>query len=108
MNIEDRRIEALAAQHKSVIPRLSHEVEISSQRVNTVMSSAKERMREFEAGINEIKQSNINMEVPLDIVNLLNDIIMEGALSTIIEVIRQQVEELSQVVLTDWFATDSL
>ena len=63
---------------------------------------------EFEAGINEIKQSNINMEVPLDIVNLLNDIIMEGALSTIIEVIRQQVEELSQVVLTDWFATDSL
>ena len=33
---------------------------------------------------------------------------MEGAPSTIIEVIRQQVEELSQVVLTDWFAIDSL
>ena len=33
-------------------------------------------------------------------------IIMEGAPSTIIEVIRQQVEELSQVVYTDRFAFD--
>ena len=33
---------------------------------------------------------------------------MEGAPSTIIEVIRQRVEELSQLVQTDRFATDSL
>ena len=36
----------------------------------------------------------------------MNDIILEGAPSTIIEVIRQQVEELSQVVRTDQFAID--
>ena len=58
-------------------------------------------MKEFEDGINEIKQSNVNAEVPSDVVNSLNEIIMEGAPSTIIEVIRQEVEELSQVVRTD-------
>ena len=44
----------------------------------------------------------------MEIVNSLNDIIMAGAPSTIIEVIRQWVKELSQVIQTDWFATDSL
>ena len=70
--------------------------------------SVKERMREFEAKINEIKQSNMNAKVPLDVVNSLNDIIMDSAPSTIIEVIRQQVKELSQVVRTDRFATNGL
>ena len=42
----------------------------------------------------------------MEIVNSLNDIIMEGAPSTIIEVIR--VKELSQVIQTDRFITDSL
>ena len=44
----------------------------------------------------------------MEIVISLNDIIMEGAPSTLIEVIRQRVEDLSQVIQTDWFATDSL
>ena len=65
-------------------------------------------MREFEVRINEIKQFNMNEEVPLDVVNSLNDIIMEGAPSIVIEVIRQRVEELSQEVRTDRFATDGL
>ena len=105
---EHRRSEGLVTQHENIIPRLNHEMEISSQRVNTVLSSVEERMREFEVWINEVKQSNMNTEVPGEIVNSLNAIMMEGAPSTIIEVIRQQVEKLSQVVHTDRFATDSL
>ena len=48
--------------------------------------------------MNEIKQSNMNAEIPSNVVDSLNDILMESAPSTILEVIRQQVEELSQVV----------
>ena len=105
---EQRRIEAMVAQHESIIPRLSHQVEISSQKVNTVVSFVEERIREFEDRMKELRQSNVNTEVPSDIVNSLNDIIMEGAPSTIIEVIRQKIEELSQVVRTDQFAIDGL
>ena len=65
-------------------------------------------MRELDDGMNEIKQSNMNAEIPSNLVNSLNDIIMEGAPSTIIHVIRQQVEELSQVVSTKRFSTDNL
>ena len=108
LGVEHRRIEAMVAQQESNIPRLSHEAEISSQKVNTVMSFVEERMREFKARMNDFKQSNMNVEVPLNIVNSLNDIIMEGAPSTIIEVIRQKIEELSQVVRTDQFAIDGL
>ena len=43
--------------------------------------------------MNEIKQSNINAE---------------GLSNVIIEQIRQQVEELSQLVCTEQFATDNL
>ena len=50
----------------------------------------------------------MNIKVPVEIVNSLNDIIMEGAPSTIIGVIRQREDELSQVVQTDRFVTDSL
>ena len=32
------RIDALVTQHKNIIPRLNHEVEIASPRVNTVLS----------------------------------------------------------------------
>ena len=72
---EHRRIEALVTQHENIIPRLIHEVEISFQRINTVISSVEESMRDVEAWINEIKQSNMNME---EIVNSLGDIKYNG------------------------------
>ena len=67
---ELRRIKAWVAQPGSFISRLSQEAEISAQRVNTVNFSVEERMREFEAKINEIKPYNMNVAVPLNVVNL--------------------------------------
>ena len=54
---EHRSIEAMVAQHKSIISRLSHEVENSSQKVNTVVSFVEQRMRKFEDRMTEIKQN---------------------------------------------------
>ena len=65
-------------------------------------------MRELEDRMNKIKESDMNSEIPLNVVSSLNHIIMEGAPNTIIEVIRQQVEELSQVACTELFITDDL
>ena len=48
LQAECRRIHTIITQHKSLLPRLHHEVETSSQRVNTVLSLVEERMREFE------------------------------------------------------------
>ena len=43
-----------------------------------MLSSVEERMRDFKVWINEVKQSNLNTKVPMEIVYSLNDIFMEG------------------------------
>ena len=50
----------------------------------------------------------MNTEIPQEIVNSLNEIIQEGAPSAVVEVMRQQVRELSQVIQIDWHATNRL
>ena len=44
----------------------------------------------------------------MEIVNSLNEIIQEGAPSAVIEVMRQQVRELSQVIQNDHLTTNTL
>ena len=50
----------------------------------------------------------MNTKIPLEIVNSLNEILQESAPEAVIEVMRQQVGELSQVVQNDWFVSDNL
>ena len=82
-------------QHETVVPRLLQEVESSSWRVNSVLSSVEERMKEFKAWINEVRQTNMDTEIPMEIVNSLNEIIQESAPSVAVEIMRQQVNKLS-------------
>ena len=83
-------------------------MQVSSKKVNAVVSSVKKKMGELEDRMNEIKELNVNSEIPPNVVSSLNNIIMEGTPSTIIEVIRQQVEDVLQVVCTERFITDDL
>ena len=52
-------------------------------------------MKEFEAWINEVRQTNMDTEIPMEIVNSLNEIIQESATSVVIKIMRQQVKKLS-------------
>ena len=65
-------------------------------------------MGELEERINEIRESNLNADVPPNVIHSLNDMIIEGALSTVLEFLSQRVEELSQVICTEWFANDDM
>ena len=60
-----------------------------------MLSSVEERMKEFEIWINEVRQSNMDAEIPMEIVNSLNEIIQTSAPSVAVKIMRQQVEELS-------------
>ena len=51
---EFRQIDEIVTQHETIIPRLRLEVESSSRRVNFVLSSVEEKMKEFEVWINEV------------------------------------------------------
>ena len=91
-----------------MILRLHLEVENSSRRVNSVLSSVEERMREFKTWIYEVRQSNMDTGIPIEIVNSLNEIIQEGAPSVAVEIMLQQVQELSQGIQNDQQATYDL
>ena len=65
-------------------------------------------MEELEDRMEEIKQSNMYTEIPPNVFNSLNDKIMEGAPSSIVDVLRQQVDDLTQAVCTQRFTTHDL
>ena len=54
--------------------------------------------------MNTIKESNLNEAIPPDVIHSLNNMIMEGAPASIVEVLSQRVEELTQVICTEWVA----
>ena len=64
--------------------------------INSVLSSVEEMMRVFEIWINEVRQSNMDTGIPMEIVNSLNEIIQEGVPSVDGKIMQQQVQELSQ------------
>ena len=86
-----RRFNFLLEQHENIIPTLNLEVQLTSQRVNAVESSIKKKIQELEERMKEIRESNLNSEIPPKVINSLSSIIMVGAPSTIIEYITQQV-----------------
>ena len=73
--------------HETIISNLRLEMESSSQRVNSVLSLVEERMNEFEQWINEVRQSNMDAEIPMEIVNSLNEVVQERALSVAVEIL---------------------
>ena len=83
---EFRRMDEIITQHETMIPRLH--LENSSQRVNSVLSSVEERMKEFEIWIKEARQSNMDSGILMEIVNSLNEIIQVGAPSVAIMIDR--------------------
>ena len=89
LQAEFRRMDEIVMRHETIIPRLRLEVESSSRRVNSVLFSVEERMKEFEVGINKVRQSNIDAEIPMEIVNSLNEIIQGSAPSVVVKIMQQ-------------------
>ena len=105
---EQKRINPVIDQQENTISRLSKEVQLSSLRTETVESSVESKMGELEERINEIRESNLNADVPPNVIHSLNDMIIEGALSTVLEFLSQRVEELSLVICSGQFVNDEM
>ena len=53
-------------------------METSLGKVNSVLSKVEDRMEEFLTWINHLKQSNLNEEIPVDIVSSLQEITQDS------------------------------
>ena len=56
-------------------------------------SSVESRMGELEEKLNEIRDSYLNADISQNCIHPLSDVIMEGALSTVMELLSQWVED---------------
>ena len=77
-------------------------------KVNSVLNKVEGRMEEFLTWINHIKQSNMNEEIPEDIVSSLQEIIRDNSEASSVESIQVQVEEMSRDVIQDRTITSNL
>ena len=102
------RLDDLVARHERAIPKPKGEVETSLGKVNSVLSKVEDRMEEFLTWINHLKQSNLNEEIPVDILSSLQKIIQDNSAVSSIENMRLQVEEMSRDVIHDRSITNNL
>ena len=73
-----KRLDDLVERHKRAFTKLRGDVETSLGKVNSVLNKVKGRMEEFLTWINHIKHSNLNEEIPEDIVSSLQEIIRDN------------------------------
>ena len=89
-----RRLDDTVSRHKAIIPKLQEEVGSTLHQVNWVMSEVDRKMDEFQDWVNYVKPTDMTGEIPMEIVNSLNDVIMNKSPATTIEQVRECVEYL--------------
>ena len=105
---EVTRLDEMIAHHERIMPNWKREIETSLEKVNSVLNKVENRMEEFMIWINHIKESNLNEEIPVDIVNSLHEIIQDTSVTSSVESMRLQVEEISQEVFNYRSLTNQL
>ena len=65
-------------------------------------------MEEFQTWINQVKQTNMNAEIPMEMVNSLKEVIQDSAPSVTVEIMCQQVDELYRGIQDDRQASYNL
>ena len=83
---EVTRLDDLVDRHERAFPKIRADVETSLEKVNFVLNKVEDRMEEFLTWINHLKQSNLNEEIPVDIVSSLQDIIQDNSAGKLDEV----------------------
>ena len=99
MNLQEdfRRLDDMVSRHKAIIknPRGRGS---SLRKVNSVLAKVDRKMEEFQDWVNYVKPTDITTEIPMEIVNTLNDIIMDRSPAASMEYVRERVEHLEGAI----------
>ena len=73
----------------------------SLRKVNSVLAEVDRKMEEFQYWVNYVKPTYMTVEIPMKIVNTLNDIIMDKSPAASIEYVHERVEHLEGAIRAD-------
>ena len=93
------RLDENVSQHEIIISTLREEVDLSFCKVNSVLAEVDRKMEEFQEWVNYVKPKDVTTEIPMEIVNSLNEIILDKSLASTMEFVSVRVEQLEGVVL---------
>ena len=78
----------------------------SLRKVNSVLAEVDRKMEEFQDWVNYVKPTDMTVEIPMEIVNTLNDIIMDRSPVASLEYVCECVDYLEGAVRADWETTE--
>ena len=84
----------MVSQHELIIPELREEVDTTLQEVKSVLALVDRKMEKFQGWVSYVKPTDMKAEIPMEIVNSLNEVILDRSPSTVMESVCQQVEQL--------------
>ena len=85
-------------QHEDLVGNLNQEALKSGRRAEARTSSVENRIGELGERMNEVRVANMYSSIPLSVIHSLNNTIIDGAPSSALECLSQQIEELTQVI----------
>ena len=98
----------MVSQHELIIPELQEEVDTTLQEVKSVLALVDRKMEKFQGWVSYVKPTDMRAEIPMEIVNSLNEVILDRSPSTVMESVCQRVEQLEGEVRVNRLTTDSV
>ena len=78
------------------------------QEVKSVLAEVDRKMDEFQSWVSYVKPSDMTAEIPMEIVNSLNEVILDRSPSILIDSVCQKVEQLEGEIRVNRMTTDSV
>ena len=94
--------------HKLVILGLQGQVEATLREVKSVLAKVDQKMEEFQSWVSYVKLSDMTAEIPMEIVNSLNMVILDKSSSILIDSVCHRVEQLEGEIRVNRMTTDSV
>ena len=89
-----------------IIPKLQEEVGTPLGKVNSILEGVDRKMEEFQEWVNYVKPTDKTTKIPMEIVNILNEIILDRSPATSMESVCERVEQLEGVVRVNQQTTE--
>ena len=86
------KLDEMVSWHKLVFPGLQGQVEATLREVKSVLAEVDRKIEEFQSWVSYVKPSNMTAEIPMEIVNSLNEIILDKSPSILIDSVCHRVE----------------
>ena len=95
---EVSRLNSTVSQYETDIPKLQETVRASVSMASSLVEEVGKKMEEFQEWVNYVTSKDVTSEIPKEIIDSLNEIILEKTPASTRERVNERVEHLEDLV----------